>query len=101
MEESSRVALAKVNTDSENRPIEENEEPVVVREEELVVETNSVTTVIRLAVEERVDEYRRVVHKWGGSYYFKNGEACTQEVYQREARTTDAIAGAVARGKMD
>ncbi|MEZ4738212.1 MAG: hypothetical protein R2818_02390 [Flavobacteriales bacterium] len=101
VEEAPRSALATVNKRDETRPNQEVDEPEVVREEQLLVEANSVTTVVRLTLAEKVDEYRRVVHKWGGNYYFKNGEACTQEVYQREARSTDAIAGAVARGKMD
>lgn len=56
-----------------------------VRHEELVVEPNKVMTVVRLEHEQGATEYRRVVHKWGAVFYFKNGESCTQQVYEREA----------------
>ena len=86
---------------TEARPQEVIDEPGTVRDEQLLVETNSVTTVIKLMRADQVDEYRKVVHKWGGSFYFKNGATCSQEVYQREAVARDAIAGATPRGKMD
>jgi hypothetical protein len=72
----------------------------VVRDEELIVEPSRVTTVVTLSTGDRKDEYRKVVHKWGGLYYFKNGNTCTQEVYDREARD-EQLAGASPRSKMD
>lgn len=57
----------------------------VERQEELVVEPTKVMTIIRLAQGEVTHEYRRVVHKWGGTFYFKNGESCSQQTYEHEA----------------
>jgi flagellar biosynthesis GTPase FlhF len=99
--EESPVAMAKMVQATDARPHQEFNEPETVRDEQLLVETNSVTTVIKLTRADQVDEYRKVVHKWGGSFYFKNGATCSQEVYQREAVVRDAIAGATPRSKMD
>jgi flagellar biosynthesis GTPase FlhF len=99
--EESPVAMAKMVQATDARPHQEFNEPETVRDEQLLVETNSVTTVIKLTRADQVDEYRKVVHKWGGSFYFKNGATCSQEVYQREAVVRDALAGATPRSKMD
>jgi hypothetical protein len=32
----------------------------------------------------RGDEYRKVVHAWGGKFYFKNGEAIPERVWVQE-----------------
>jgi flagellar biosynthesis GTPase FlhF len=71
------------------------QEPVV-REEELLVQSNKVETVIRLERAGVLTEYRRVSHKWGGVFFFKNGESCSQTVYETEAlgdrdRLVDAV----------
>ena len=59
--------------------------PEVVRQEELIVETNKVVTLIRLEQAGLITEFRRIAHKWGGVFYFKNGDSCTKEVYETEA----------------
>jgi hypothetical protein len=41
--------------------------------------------VIRLERAGVLTEYRRVSHKWGGVFFFKNGESCSQTVYETEA----------------
>jgi hypothetical protein len=51
----------------------------------LIVEKNEVVTVIHLATGTTSTEYRKVVHKYGATFYFKNGEAVSQELYEREA----------------
>ena len=69
----------------------------VVRDEELTVEPNTLTTRITLTRAGVSTEYRRIVHKWGGVFYFKNGESCSKEVYEKEAmagHVEAAIAGA-------
>lgn len=57
----------------------------VLRNEELIVETNQVITVIRLETDAQKNEYRKVVHKYGAVFYFKNGGAISQVQYESEA----------------
>ncbi|MBK8497994.1 MAG: hypothetical protein IPL52_04050 [Flavobacteriales bacterium] len=76
------------------------EEPIVNRSEDLVVDGGKVTTIVRLESEGKTTEYRRVYHKWGGVFYFKDGATCTQQVYEKEALAPQ-LAGASPRGKMD
>ena len=62
--------------------------PVVaekVRKEELIVEPNQVVTRIELQTDAQKSEYRKVVRKYGGTFYFKNGEPCSQLIYESEA----------------
>jgi flagellar biosynthesis GTPase FlhF len=62
--------------------------PVIVesvREEELIVEPNQVITLIKLATDAQKNEYRKVVRKYGGTFYFKNGLPCSQLLYESEA----------------
>lgn len=99
-EEASRVAPARTVSKQEERPEEVVEEPVTERQEELVVEPNKVMTIVKLETDGVTTEYRKVIHKWGGTFFFKNGEACTQLVYEREA-LAEQLAGATPRGKMD
>ena len=99
-EEASRVRPAKPNEAAENRPIPEVAEPVVTRTEDLVVEAGKVTTVVRIETDGRVAEYRRVFHKWGGTFYFKDGKACSGAEYDSAVRT-EQLAGATPRGKLD
>jgi len=84
----------------EERPEEEVVVVEVVRNEELLVEPSRVTTVVKVATADHTDEYRKVTHKWGGQYYFKNGATCTKEIYDKEA-AADQLAGATPRSKMD
>ncbi len=55
------------------------------RSEELIVEPNKVMTVVTFASSDRVTEYRKVIHKWGGTYYFRNEESISQVTYEQEA----------------
>lgn len=67
-------------------------EEEVVRNEDLIVEPNKVTTVVKLERGGVVTEYRKVYHKWGGTFYFKDGAPCTQLAYDQEARA-EQLAG--------
>ncbi|MBK7752189.1 MAG: hypothetical protein IPI41_06155 [Flavobacteriales bacterium] len=69
----------------EARPELQVSVPEVVRQEELIVETNKVVTLIRLEQAGLITEFRRIAHKWGGVFYFKNGDSCTKEVSETEA----------------
>ncbi|HRH37909.1 MAG TPA: hypothetical protein PK760_06160 [Flavobacteriales bacterium] len=84
----------------DERPAEVVEAPVVNRTEDLIVDAAKVTTLVKLETDGVVTEYRRVYHKWGGTFYFKNGLICTQQVYERETLTPE-LAGATPRGKLD
>ncbi|MEZ4755263.1 MAG: hypothetical protein R2817_00380 [Flavobacteriales bacterium] len=68
----------------------------VVRDEELIVEPNKVTTVVKLDRGGVVTEFRKVYHKWGGTFYFKDGAPCTQLAYEQEARA-EQLAGTSTR----
>ncbi len=74
----------------------DNADEEVVRNEELIVEPNKVTTVVRLERGGVVTEYRKVYHKWGGTFHFKDGAPCSQLAYEKEART-EQLAGAGTR----
>ena len=87
-EEASPVRPAPAQQGAEDRPEEPAHVAEVVREEQLVVEPNKVMTVIRLEREGVSTEFKRIVHKWGGIYYFKNGDSCSREVYESEALAT-------------
>lgn len=99
-EEPSRVERARPHSASEERPAAERDEPVVNRTEDLVVETGKVTTIVRIEVDGKSTEYRRVYHKWGGTFFFKDGQACSQVEYDSAVRT-EQLAGATPRGKLD
>jgi hypothetical protein len=99
-EEASPVAMARAVLKEEERKETTPEPPELLREEELLVEPSRVTTRIRLTRGERADEYRKVIHKWGDTYFFKNGDICTREVYEKETQG-EQLAGTSPRGKMD
>jgi len=85
VEEPSRMTKARsvAGADSPQYPERIAEAPL--RKEELIVEPNKVMTVIRLELGQVTTEYRKVIHKWGDTYYFKNGDACSRQIYEREA----------------
>lgn len=60
-------------------------DPDIARNEELIVETNKVVTRITLDDGQALAEYQKVVHKFGAIFYFKNGQSCTQQIYEAEA----------------
>ena len=102
VEEQSRVAKARTIEQQEARPVPSAVEADLFRTEELIVETGKVTTVVKVEVGGKATEYRRVFHKWGGVFYFKDGQACTQLVYENEAMPPqEHLAGATPRGKLD
>ncbi len=84
----------------EERPVVEEVVVEEVRNEELLVEPSRVTTVVKVTKGAHTDEYRKVTHKFGGQYYFKNGATCTKEIYDKEG-AADHLAGATPRSKMD
>jgi flagellar biosynthesis GTPase FlhF len=69
----------------EERPEERLAVVEPVREEELIVEPNQVITLIKLETDAQKNEYRKVVRKYGGTFYFKNGLPCSQLLYESEA----------------
>ncbi|MBL7952333.1 MAG: hypothetical protein JNM62_11515 [Flavobacteriales bacterium] len=99
-EEASRMARARTNSGEEERPEEVVAQAEMVIQQETLVEPSRVTTVVKVTQGSTSDEYRKVIHKWGGLYYFKNGATCTAEVYQRGTQA-EQLAGATPRGKLD
>ena len=93
-EESSPVAPAQAMTSTEEAPVVEIPLPEVTRHEDLIVEPNKVVTVVVLEVDSVRTEYRRVAHKWGDIFYFKDGKACSALVYQTEAMGPDRLVSA-------
>jgi len=84
-EEASPVHAAPASAQEELRPEVAVDLPGVVRQEELIVEANKVVTLIRLEQAGFITEFQRIAHKWGGVFYFKNGDTCSKEVYESEA----------------
>ena len=87
-EEESRMEEAQTRDPEPEQPVlPEAIVADVVRTEDLAVEPNKVvTTIVLESVMER-HEYKRIAHRWGGTFYFKDGAAITQEIYEREALT--------------
>ncbi len=81
----SPVRPATANEMSEARPKFEPSEPSISRHEELIVEANQVITLIRLDDGRAKTEFRKVVHKYGSVFYFKDGQSCTKLIYETEA----------------
>jgi hypothetical protein len=52
--------------------------------EEVTSEGNKTITKRIKVANGKGDEYKRVVHGWGGVFYFKNGEAVTERVWVQE-----------------
>lgn len=88
----------KAIAEEETKPVEEKVATWTDRKEELIVEPNKVMTVVKITEGEVITEYRKVIHKWGSTFYFKNGAACTQLIYETEA-FEESLAGATPRGK--
>lgn len=87
-EDTRRTITATAASEEPPPPVEE---PLaqVSRKEELIVEPNQVITVIHLWTDAQKAEYKKIVHKYGAVFYFKNGQACTQQTYQSEALATN------------
>jgi hypothetical protein len=84
-EEASPVRKAAPVSQQEERPEVKAVVADVVRKEELIVEPNQVVTVVLLETDAQKAEYRKVVRKYGTIHYFKNGQPCSQLVYESEA----------------
>ncbi len=84
-EEASRIQPAKVNEGAETRPEVVVPEVKVTRKQELIVEANQVITKVEVDNGKKRTEYRRVAHKRGPVVYFKDGQTCTERVYETEA----------------
>ncbi|MBK9416010.1 MAG: hypothetical protein IPN62_01685 [Flavobacteriales bacterium] len=97
-EEAPPADLARTGGTDTVRPHQDLLDEDVVRHEELVVEPNKVVTIVKLEKAGGVTEYRKVFHKWGGTFYFKNGEPCSQLAYDTEARA-EQLAGATPGGR--
>ncbi len=57
----------------------------LVRNEELIIEDTKIITRITLDNGYLSNEYKKVVHKFGATFYFKNGQSCSQQTYEFEA----------------
>ena len=69
----------------EAKPELKVETPEVVRNEELIVEPNQVITRIELDNGKERTEYRKVVHKYGSVFYFKDGQSISKVLFESEA----------------
>lgn len=83
--EASPVRPAEPNKLNEEKPDLSSPPPQVERHEELVVQPNEVITVIRLDDGKDKKEFKKVVHKYGSVFYFKNGASCSKLIYESEA----------------
>lgn len=52
--------------------------------ETITEEGNKVITTRVVVRDGRGDQYKKVVHDWGGVFYFKNGDAVTERVWNQE-----------------
>lgn len=89
MSEEPRIAPALANNSEEAPVVADTPEAKLNRKEELIVEPNQVITVIHLWTDAQKAEYKKIVHKYGAIFYFKNGQACSKELYQQEALATN------------
>lgn len=69
----------------EARPKYEEPKVEVTRNEELIVEPCQVITVVKIDNGKLTNEYRKVVRKYGSTFYFKNGQSCSKLTYDAEA----------------
>ena len=66
---------------------DEREEPIDVERrivEEQYDEGRSKVTIRKVIIGENVDVYKRVVHTWGGKYYFLNDRPISEFVWMKE-----------------
>lgn len=84
-QESSPVRPAEVRAMREPRPKFEPPPMSPVRTKDVLVEPNQVVTVVRVEAGDLANEYRKVVRKYSGTYYFKDGNSCSQTTWEREA----------------
>ena len=84
-EDPSPLRPAKPNEAVEAKPEPREEKPEFIRNEELIVEPNQVITRIELDNGKDRTEYRKVVHKYGPVFYFKDGLSISKLIYDSEA----------------
>ena len=73
----------KENTDTPESPKNTINYPQGVTEE--TMEEKNKTIIKRIVVmDDQMDVYRKVIHAWGGIYYFKNGLSCDQFIWDSE-----------------
>lgn len=78
------VRMAKAESFAESKPEKIISEQNVERFEDIVVEKNRVITKVKYVHDDGVLEYMKVYHKWGGTFYFKNGASCSQTTFELE-----------------
>lgn len=83
--EPSPVQAAAAHASSEPRPKFEATPSVRIRHQDVIVEPNQVITVVRMQENDVVTEYRKVIRKYSGTFYFKDGKSCSQHTYESEA----------------
>jgi len=54
--------------------------------EEVTTEGNTTVTIRTVVQNGRSDEYKMVVHNWGGKYYFKNGSTVSEFTWNKESK---------------
>ncbi len=84
-QEPSPVQVALAHASSEPRPKFEATPVVTVRQKDVIVEPGQVVTVVRVEQGSSSTEYRKVVRKYSGVFYFKNGASCSRFIYEQEA----------------
>lgn len=84
-EEASPIRSAQPNEVVETKPEVVEAKAEVIRNEELIVEPNQVIVRIELDNGKERTEYRKVVHKYGPTFYFKDGLSISKLIYESEA----------------
>ncbi|MEO5585915.1 MAG: hypothetical protein ABIQ75_10705 [Flavobacteriales bacterium] len=84
-EERSPIQPALAHASEEPRPKFEATPIFTVRHQDVIVEPNQVVTVVRLERGATQTEYRKVIRKYSGTFYFKDGSSCTRSIYESEA----------------
>lgn len=85
MEERSPVAPAVARESHEPRPKFDPVPPGVSRQQDVIIGPDQVVTVVRVQRGDLITEYRKVIRKYSGTYYFKDGTSCTRLTYENEA----------------
>jgi|GEM_PF-566658 len=83
--ETSHVEAANVHVATEPRSKFESSSATPVRHQQLIVEPNQVVVIVSVEEPQHTVEYKKVVRKYGGTYYFKDGISCTKLTYDSEA----------------
>ncbi len=83
--ETSHVEAANVHVVNDPRPKYQASSDTPVRHQQLIVEPNQVVMIVRVEDPQRSVEYKKVVRKYGGTFYFKDGISCTKLTYDSEA----------------